>query len=248
MRFKYDQFEEKIHWYDYGARFYDPVLGRFTTQDPLASDFVSWTPYHYVHNNPIMLVDPTGMAADWFENELTGEIMNVKGESTIPATEEAKGYVRMGDDDMFGQENIPSGREGTVTRYNAEESTEFMSEQGYSFETKEANVVDVVDQQYHAEGDGLIVLEVEVSSTVTPLTGTYVKDSHVQTGYTDSNAVTRSVPNIKTTTVRETKYAKRTYEYGPKAVNAGKDAGRFGKQVIPWGEVGEKIQRFFKKL
>ena len=32
--------------------------------DPLASDFSSWTPYHYVHNNPLRYTDPTGMSAN----------------------------------------------------------------------------------------------------------------------------------------------------------------------------------------
>ena len=34
--------------------------------DPLADVFSGWSPYHYVHNNPIILTDPTGMSADTF--------------------------------------------------------------------------------------------------------------------------------------------------------------------------------------
>ena len=52
-----------LDWQDFAARWYDPALGRFTTPDPLASEFPAWTPYHYTHNNPINLVDPTGMSA-----------------------------------------------------------------------------------------------------------------------------------------------------------------------------------------
>ena len=50
--------------YDYGFRIYHPGLGRFLSVDPLAGNFPSWTPYHYVHNNPLRFIDPTGMSAD----------------------------------------------------------------------------------------------------------------------------------------------------------------------------------------
>ena len=53
-----------LDWYDYGARYCDPALGRFTTKDPLSESFFDYTPYHYVHNNPVRLIDPTGMSAE----------------------------------------------------------------------------------------------------------------------------------------------------------------------------------------
>jgi RHS repeat-associated protein len=43
--------------YYYGARFYDPELGRFISMDP-ARDGLNW--YVYVHNNPVKYVDPDG--------------------------------------------------------------------------------------------------------------------------------------------------------------------------------------------
>ena len=36
--------------------------------DPLADDFPSWTPYHFVHNNPTNMIDPDGRSADWVES------------------------------------------------------------------------------------------------------------------------------------------------------------------------------------
>ncbi|MCX6345762.1 MAG: hypothetical protein NT018_11930, partial [Armatimonadetes bacterium] len=40
-----------------GARYYDPLIGRFITQDP-DKDGLNW--YEYADNNPVMNIDPTG--------------------------------------------------------------------------------------------------------------------------------------------------------------------------------------------
>jgi len=52
-----------LNWYDYGARHYDAVLGRFTTVDPLAEKDYLNAPYNYCGNNPVIRIDPTGMLA-----------------------------------------------------------------------------------------------------------------------------------------------------------------------------------------
>lgn len=49
---------------DYGARSYDGASVRFTTLDPLAEMYSSLSGYHYVQNNPIKFIDPTGMASE----------------------------------------------------------------------------------------------------------------------------------------------------------------------------------------
>ena len=43
----------------FNARYYDPKIGRFITEDP-AKDGLNW--YVYCENNPIRKIDPTGLA------------------------------------------------------------------------------------------------------------------------------------------------------------------------------------------
>ncbi len=52
-----------LDWLDYGARMYDPILGRFTTIDPHAENYYHSSLYGYVENNPISRIDPDGR--DW---------------------------------------------------------------------------------------------------------------------------------------------------------------------------------------
>ena len=49
-----------LNLYDYGARMYDPTLGRFTTMDRFAEKYYHLSPYAYAGNNPVNCIDING--------------------------------------------------------------------------------------------------------------------------------------------------------------------------------------------
>ncbi|WP_431311640.1 RHS repeat-associated core domain-containing protein [Pedobacter albus] len=67
----------ELEQYDYGARFYDPMVGRFITSDPLSEQRNWLSQYNYVQNNPIIRVDPTGALDDYKLNK-DGEIQLIR--------------------------------------------------------------------------------------------------------------------------------------------------------------------------
>src|SRR5690554_7270535 len=58
------QEEFDVNLYDFGARNYDPSLGRWMNVDPLAEDYYSQSSYQYTLNNPIVYIDPDGMRSE----------------------------------------------------------------------------------------------------------------------------------------------------------------------------------------
>jgi RHS repeat-associated protein len=49
-----------LRWHHYGARMYDPAIGRWNSVDPLAEKYSSLSTFSYVGNMPTQAIDPDG--------------------------------------------------------------------------------------------------------------------------------------------------------------------------------------------
>ena len=78
-----------LNTYDYGARQYNPVTGRWDRIDPLCEKYYSTSPYAYCHNNPVNAIDPDGRDDYRFDSK-TGTFSLM--EKTNDKTDRVCGY------------------------------------------------------------------------------------------------------------------------------------------------------------
>ncbi|MDB5272088.1 MAG: conserved repeat domain protein [Chitinophagaceae bacterium] len=74
---KDDEVKGSGNSYDFGARIYDPRLGRFFTTDPNQKQSPDQSPYAAFNGNPILYIDPTGKS---------GEVSVDKAAKTVTVT------------------------------------------------------------------------------------------------------------------------------------------------------------------
>jgi RHS repeat-associated protein len=66
------QDEFGLNEYDFGARFYDPAIGRWGCVDPMADMAPDWTPFRYGFNNPLRYTDEFE-GGEWADKRKEGD-------------------------------------------------------------------------------------------------------------------------------------------------------------------------------
>jgi RHS repeat-associated protein len=149
-------------WYDYGARFYDPELGRWHSADPACEEGgqESWTQYHYVFNNPNNNTDPDG------RNPLLGaalgaitEYVSIIGEKMLfdeMTFGEANSSLKRGDFSDIGIAGlsgaITGAFDGGVTNFAKKlADPKFQKIVGYLLEGGVSALEDILKSQFKGE-------------------------------------------------------------------------------------------------
>jgi RHS repeat-associated protein len=99
---------------DFGGRWYDSNRSGWNQVDPLAEKYYAWSQYNYTFNNPIRLIDPTGMGP---EDPLTHTIK--KGE-TLTSISKQYGVSVQDLAILNGLQNADKIRAGTTLKVNPE--------------------------------------------------------------------------------------------------------------------------------
>ena len=125
---------------NFGARMYDPFTARWTAVDPASINSTTHSPFCYCVNNPIVLIDPSGL--DWYLFNENGDYMyriEAEGEHRIIFANNYKD--KQGNtvltyefynfaDPIHDPEDIDNGIINTIIRVSSEEVFSMLSSQG----------------------------------------------------------------------------------------------------------------------
>jgi RHS repeat-associated protein len=96
---------------DFGARIYDPRIGRWLSVDPLQAKYAAMTPYNFGLDNPILFIDPDGKEVI-IKDQMGNTVATVKADGKIIAQ---KGYERSSAIHYYQQAQTYLKGKGTLT-------------------------------------------------------------------------------------------------------------------------------------
>ena len=144
--------------YDSEARWYDSLLGRTTTMDPLAEKYYSLSPYLWCAGNPVKFIDPDGKKVRPKSSKELGIIHN-----TLP--KDARSYVRIDNNGFIDNEllNLYKGDSSNFKSLkilsNSDINVEILLDDRYTYMCQDGRLESTTmqyndfDPQYDLESD-----------------------------------------------------------------------------------------------
>lgn len=189
-------------FYDFEARMYNPVYARFTKMDPLAEKYYSTSPYAYCADDPVNLVDYTGMElSDYYS--LKGKLL-----MHIDDGEDGKYFILNGSDVNTAINNgdifpVPSGEVITKMSESFKATAKDGKERGFRVGNNgEASIIvtgsntEITNEQWAPAVDDL---RENHHTMVSYDVHTHPKDNNYSTNVpseTDKNNVVGHWPNV----------------------------------------------------
>jgi RHS repeat-associated protein len=112
---KVDEVYGDANAYDFGARLYDPRIGRWLAVDPLAMKYPFVSPYVFTLNSPLIFVDPDGRVVEY---------ANAETEKVVKEAMDA--------DPEFAKTMLKLEKSDVVYEYAYKGSTNYMSSSGHN--------------------------------------------------------------------------------------------------------------------
>ena len=90
-KFNGKQFDDETGLYYYGARYMNPITSLWYGVDPLAEKYANICSYTYCHDNPIRLIDPTGL----YDEDTAKKVASERGAQYHKDNESGEWFVTM---------------------------------------------------------------------------------------------------------------------------------------------------------